>query len=172
MSAGRITALLLLVLLIAAAWLGPVGAYVDLVGARADEVAERAMLLQRYRALAALPPAAISDAGSADTAMLPPAPEAQAVALLQETVKSAAGASKVRIDSLQVLRSETFSGALKIGVRVRAVGDSAGIARLLFAIEAARPVLLPDNLQIQARTPPGMLDLLLEVSAYAPRSAS
>ena len=171
---GRAVALALLALLIAALWIGPIGAYLDLVGAGSDELAAKAMLLQRYRALVATP---ATEATSTAAIMLPPTPEAQAVALLQETVKSAATAGKMRIDSLQVLRSEALAGALKIGVRVRAAGDAAGLAHLLFAIEAARPVLYPDNLQIQARaavagTAPGMLDIQLDVSAFTPATAS
>ncbi len=171
---ARAAAAAILALLIAALWMGPVSAYLHLVATGADELAERAMLLQRYRALVDTP---VANAKAAAAVMLPPAPEAQAVAQLQEAVKSAAAAGKMRIDSLQVLRSETFAGALKIGVRVHAAGDAGGVGRLLFAIEAARPALFPDNLQIQARaavvgTPPGMLDVQLDVSAFTPGASS
>ena len=109
--------------------------------------------------------------------MLAETAEAQAIALLQETVKTAAASSKVQVQSLQVLRSETLASAVRIGVRIRAAGDMAGLARLLFAIEAASPVLYPDNLQIQARTtapgkPAEALDFQLDVSAFKPGAAS
>ena len=171
---GRAGALAVLVLLAATLWLGPVSFYLDLVAAGADKLAEKTMLLERYRALAGAAPA---EARPVAEMLLPQVPEAQAIALLQETVKGAATASKVRVDGLQVLRSEAFAGGLKITVRVRAAGDAAGLARLVFAIEAARPVLYPDNLQILARAAlagatPGMLDIQLDVSAFTPGAAS
>ena len=175
---GRVAALAVLAVLLAALWTGPVSAYLDLVGDGAERIEQRALLLQRYRALASMatPEAPQSTPGSS-AVMLPDTPEAQAVAMLQESVKAAASASRVRINSLQVLRSETLASAVKIGVRIRASGDVAGLARLLFAIEAARPVLYPDNLQIQAHaaTPgqtPGALDLQLDISGFKPGSSS
>jgi hypothetical protein len=92
-------------------------------------------------------------------------------------VKAAASASKVRINSLQVLRGETLARAVKIGVRIRAAGDMASLARLLFAIEAARPVLYPDNLQIQTRAAapgkaPEALDFQLDISGFKPGTSS
>jgi len=175
---GRVAALAVLALLLAMLWLGPVSAYLDLVGDGAERLDERALLLQRYQTLASLPAAETprSTPGSA-AVMLPDTPEAQAVAMLQESVKAAASASNVRINSLQVLRSETLATAVKIGVRIRAAGDVAGLARLLFAIEAARPVLYPDNLQIQAHaaapgTAPEALDFQLDISGFKPGSSS
>lgn len=179
---GRVAALAILVLVIAALWAGPVGAYLDLIGSGADRLAQRAQLLERYRALVAAPsadatrPKPGAPEAVAAPALLPDAPEAQAIALLQESVKTAALASNVRVDSLQVLRSETVAGAVKIGVRIRAAGDIAALARLLFAIEAARPVLYPDNLQIEARAAPGKapeaLDFQLDISGFKPGTSS
>jgi Type II secretion system (T2SS), protein M subtype b len=149
-----------------------------LVGARAERLAERTALLHRYRALVDMPALeATRSKPGAPAIMLPDTPEAQTIALLQENVKAAAEASKVRINSLQVLRSETLASAVKIGVRIRAAGDVAGLARLLFAIEAARPVLYPDNLQIQARAAapgkaPEALDFQLDISGFKPGTSS
>ena len=173
----RLAALAVLVLVLAALWAGPVSAYLDLVGAGADRLAQQVLLLQRYRALVAVPAETTRSTPAAPALMLPDTPEAQAVALLQESVKAAASASNVRVNSLQVLRSETLTGAVKIGVRIRAAGDVAGLARLLFAIAAARPVLDPDNLQIQARAAapgkaPEALDFQLDISGFKPGTAS
>jgi general secretion pathway protein M len=103
--------------------------------------------------------------------LIPAVPEAQALALLQETVKSAAAAAQVQIQGLQVLRSEGEAGVLRIGVRVRAAGDVASLGRLLYAIEAARPLLYPDNLQIQSQpaapgTPPSPLQFQLDIAGF------
>jgi general secretion pathway protein M len=171
---GRVAALALLVLLMAAIWVGPISLYLGLVGAGAEQIAGQARLLQRYRTLARLLlTEAATEPPDASAVMRPESPEAQAIALLQETVKKAALASRVEVRSLQVLRSETLPSAVRIGVRINAAGDMAGLARLLFAVEAARPVLYPDNLQIRSRaaTPgkaPEALDLQLDVSGFAP----
>jgi len=175
---GRVAALAILAILMAILWIGPVSAYLDLVGDGAERIEQRALLLQRYRALTSMPaPETPRSAPGSPAVMLPDTPDAQAVAMLQESVKAAASASRVRINSLQVLRSETLASAVKIGVRIRAAGDAAGLARLLFAIEAARPVLYPDNLQIQAHAaalgkPPGTLDFQLDISGFKPGGSS
>jgi general secretion pathway protein M len=147
----RAGAVAILLLLIAVLWVGPVGAYFDLVGEGADAIAQKTALLQRYRALAEAAPAERGEPGRGDPSLLiPSVPEAQAVAMLQETIKNAAAAAQVQIQGLQVLRGEGEVGALRIGVRIRGTGDVAGVGRLLYAIEAARPLLYPDNLQIQS----------------------
>ena len=70
---------------------------------------------------------------------------------MQETIKTAAGAARVEIRGIQMLAGETVSGALRLGMRIRAAGDAAALGRLLHAIETARPLLIPDNLQVQSR---------------------
>jgi general secretion pathway protein M len=175
---GRVAALAVLALLMAALWFGPVSAYLDLVGDGAERLEQRALLLQRYRTLVSMPASeALRSTPGPAAIMLPDTPEAQAVAMLQESAKAAASASNVRINSLQVLRSETLASAVKIGVRIRAAGDLPGLARLLFAIEAARPVLYPDNLQIQAHAAapgkaPEALDFQLDISGFKPGGSS
>jgi hypothetical protein len=126
-------------------------------------------LLGRYRAAAAGPVAA---AGAGPAGLLySDMPESQAAATLQETVKSAAGAARVQVQGLQVLRSEPMPGAVRIGVRVRGSGDIASLRGLIYAIEAARPVLYLDNLQVQshAMTPAAAtapLDFQLDISGF------
>ena len=173
--AARVLALGLLAALAAALWLGPARAYLGAVSAGNRQLAEQARLLQRYRALAN-PPAIATPAADPATAalMLPPLPEAQALALLQENVKKTATTSRVEIRSLQVLHSEPAGTVQRIGVRINAAGDMDSLGRLLFAVEAARPVLYPDNLHVQAR--PGgagkdaqLLDFQLDVSGFEPK---
>jgi hypothetical protein len=97
--------------------------------------------------------------------------------LLQETVKTAATAAHVQVLGLQVLRGEAVSGATRIGVRVRASGDMAGLRNLLYAIETAKPLLYPDNLSIQshAATPgaaASVLDFQFDISGFKAEPAS
>lgn len=168
----RAGALAILLVLLVVLWIGPIGAYVDLLGQGAEEIAQKSALLQRYRALADAAPAQSNAPARADPSLLIPAvPDAQAIAVLQETIKSAAAAAQVQVQGMQVLRGEGEAGALRIGVRVRAAGDVNGLGRLLYAIEAARPVLYPDNLQIQAQAaapgaPPSPLQFQLDIAAF------
>jgi general secretion pathway protein M len=175
----RAGALAILLLLVALLWVGPIGAYFQLIGDGADAIARKTALLQRYRALAdAAASGRPNEAARSDPSLLLPAvPDAQAVALLQETVKSAAAAAQVQIQGFQVLRSEGEAGAPRIGVRIRASGDVASLGRLLYAIESARPLLYPDNLQIQSHaaapgTPPSPLQFQLDVAGFRAGSAS
>lgn len=173
----RAVALTLLALMILALWVGPVSAYFDIVRAGSREIARQAELLQRYRTLDRTRDAdAARDKGDQTPLMLPAMPEAEAVAQLQESVKEAAVASQVEIRSLQVLRSEALGSAAKIGVRINAASDMAGLGHLLFTVEAARPVLYADNLQIHSRPAapgkaPEALDFQLDVSAFLPTAS-
>ena len=169
----RVVALGILALVLMAAWVGPVAAYRELLGAEAEQIEQKSAVLQRYHGLVESPaPASASAADEAGAGLLlPDLPEAQAVALLQETVKSAAAAAQVQVQGLQVLRADSEAGAQRIGVRVRATGDAAGLGRLLYGIEAARPLLYPDNLQVQSHmtapgTPPAPLDFQLDISGF------
>lgn len=174
----RAGALAILLALLVALWIGPIGAYLDFIGQGADEIAQKSALLQRYRALADPAPAQPGGLARVEASLLIPAvPDAQAIAVLQETLKSAAAAAQVQIQGMQVLRGEGEAGALRIGMRVRAAGDVNGLTRLLYAIEAARPILYPDNLQIQAQaaapgSPPSPLQFQLDIAAFKAGTSS
>lgn len=175
MTVSRAAALAILLALVALAWIGPVAAYRDLVDGDARRLAEADATLMRDRALADAAPATRI---AADTALLlPDISDAQAVALLQQSLKGAAATAQVEIQGLQVLPADTLAGAPRIGVRLRGRGLVAGLDRLLYAIEASRPLLYPDNLQIQAHgrdagAAPGALDFQLDVSAFRAGAAS
>jgi general secretion pathway protein M len=164
---ARAAALAILAVILGGLWLGPVSAYCDWVGDGARALAADQQKLERYRALAHddSRPAAPNDRAI----LLPAMSDAEGAALLQETLKAAAVGANVAIEGLQVLPPDKLAGAARIGVRVRARGDVAGLDRLLYAIEASRPLLHPDNLQIQSRAQvaaPAALDFQLDVSAF------
>jgi general secretion pathway protein M len=169
----RGAALLILAVMTAVLWLGPVGAYLAMIGHDAERIAERAALLARYRALVRSGPPAVS---AAPKLTFPDLPESQASAVLQERVKTAAANARVQVQNLQVLRSEAVPGAMRIGVRIRASGDVASLRGLLYAIETARPVLYPDNLQVHAHMAgeraAAPLDFQLDVSGFAARGGA
>jgi len=166
---SRAAAVAILFALLGAVGFGPVTAYVDLLDAGAEQLKHREQLLQRYRELAREVPSEQRPTAQGEGLMFPEMPESQAVALLQEALKGAAAAAQVEVQGLQVLRTEALPGSLRIGVRLRATADIAGLNRLLYAIEAARPVLYPDNLQIQSsalgpQAPSSALEFQLDVS--------
>ena len=168
-SAARAASLAILLAVLATLWIGPVAAYRDLVAADAQRLADADATLSRYRALTGAAP---ETRVAADQALfLPDLSDAQAIALLQESLKGAAASAQVEIQGLQVMQADTLAGAKRVGVRLRGRGLIAGLDRLLYAIEASRPLLYPDNLQIQARGPssgaaPAALDFQLDVSAF------
>ena len=175
----RVVALSLLALVLVGFWFGPVSAYVDLIQSSSDEIDRKAALLQRYRSLAAasVRPEASTQTTSEVGILMPDLPEAQAVAQLQETVKSAAAAAQVQIRGFQVLRSETLPGATRFGVRVRAAGDVAGLGRLLYAIGAVRPLLVTDNLSVQSQatggaSAPVSVEFQLDISGFRAGTSS
>ncbi len=160
---ARGAALAILAAIIGGLWLGPVAAYRDLVGDGARQLAADQQKLQHYRALVREePPSATPNDGAI---LLPAMSDAEGAALLQETLKAAAVGANVAIEGLQVLPPDNLAGAARIGVRLRARGDVAGLDRLLYAIEASRPLLHPDNLQVQSRAQPA-LEFQLDVSAF------
>jgi general secretion pathway protein M len=166
---GRGAALAILGVLVALFCVGPLAAYCGLLAANSDELATKQAMLQRYRALAKTEPSAPAPAGP--QLLYPDMPESQASALLQEAVKNSAATARVQVQGLQVLRSEAVSGAMRIGVRVRGRGDIASLRGLLYAVETARPLLYPDNLQIQSHaalpdTAPSLLDFQLDISGF------
>jgi hypothetical protein len=126
------------------------------------------MKLVRFRALAR-EPAEARATFDMKAVLLPETSDAEAVALLQETLKAAAAAAHVEIQGIQVLQGEALPGATRMVVRVRGRGDMAGLDRLLYAIDASRPMLYPDNLQLlspaqaQAAAP---LTFQLDVSGF------
>ena len=172
---SRIAALAILAAAVVLFFIGPVAAYCDLVAANNDALAGKAAKLQRYRALVAAEPG--TTAAAAPALLYPDMAESQASALLQETVKNIAAAVRVQVQGLQMLRGEAAAGATRIGVRVRASGDMASLRGLLYTIETARPVLYPDNLQIQSHATlpnaaPAPLDFQLDISGFKAEPAS
>ena len=170
MTPSRAAALLILLVLIAGFWLGPVTAYLDLVDVSAQRTTTAGTKLVRYRALAEQPPEA-AEAVDLKTVFLPERTDAETVALLQETLKSAAATAQVEIQGIQVMPAESISGARRIVVRLKGRGDMAGLDRLLYAIDASRPLLYPDNLQLLAGAAsnaamPTTLNFQLDVSGF------
>ena len=171
MSPSRAAALLILLGLLGAFWLGPVTLYTGQLSASAERTASAENKLARYRALAletSAPPMATVDLKSV---FFPERTDAETVALLQETLKRAAASAQVEIQGIQVLPAESVAGARRIVMRLRGHGDMDGLDRLLYAVDASRPLLYPDNLQLLANAPANAsasprLNFQLDVSGF------
>jgi general secretion pathway protein M len=172
MTLSRAAALVVLLALVGGLWIGPLSAYGDLVGGGARRLAAADDTLRRDRALLGAPAQAAS-AIAAAAVLFPENSDAQAAALLQEMLKRAAAAAQVEIEGIQVLQPEMLGGAGRMTVRLKARADIAALDRLLYAIETSRPLLYPDNLQIQSRAvpkaaAPAALEFQLDVSGFTP----
>ncbi|MEQ9640281.1 MAG: type II secretion system protein GspM [Alphaproteobacteria bacterium] len=111
----------------------------------ARELAQARATLARYRAVAddETAPAATTDA------LLVGASTSQAAAALQAQIKEAAIAAGARLDSVEALTA-TEDGRLVL--RARLTADTRSLQAMLHRLEAARPVLLIDELYVRART--------------------
>jgi hypothetical protein len=160
---SRAAALAILAVLLAALWFGPVASYIALRAGDARAIAAAEAILARDQALVAAGRAAPENGGAV---LLPAISDAEAAALLQESLKRAAEASDVEIEGMQVIEGDTLAGAPRVALRLRAEGDVGALARLLYAISASRPLLYPDNLHIAAHGTTGALDFEFDVSAF------
>lgn len=173
-SLSRAAAVAILAAVLAALWLGPVALYQDLRAHDEAALAAAAATLARDRAALATKGAGPGDAAQI---LLPPLSDAEAAALLQETLKRAAQASDVEIEGIEVMPADTLAGAARVGLRLRARGDASGIARLLYAVSASRPLLYADNLHIAAHAAAAAgaeptLEFEFDVSAFKAGAAS
>ncbi len=172
---SRGAALAILLTLIGAVWIGPVAAYVGLLRDGAEQIAAKEQFARRYEALVdSRGPDQL--AALKDPVLFPGLSDAQALATLQEAVKGLATKSHVEIQGLQILPSDSQAGLSRIGIRIRATADMDGTNGLLYAIEASRPLLYVDNLQLRPQmannVPTPVLDLQFDVSAFKPGPSS
>lgn len=159
-------ALLLLVVL-----LGYAGLVVPLIGqyaALAQRDEQTAQLLDRYRRIVARAEAPRPETGMPDLPLneiyLPGDSPAQAVAALQNRVKTAAAEAGARLGSVEVLAPRVDGGVTRQAVRARLSADTQSLQHVLHGLETARPLLLLDNLYVRARdTRSGGADMRLDV---------
>lgn len=171
---SRAAAVAILLAVLALLWLGPVGLYENWRDADARAIAAAGETLARDRALVAAKEPGPNDGAAI---LLPAISDAEAAALLQETLKHAAQAADVEIEGMQVMPADTLAGAARVALRLHARGNTAGIARLLYSVAASRPFLYTDHLHILAHpvTAPGAgaaLDFEFDVSAFRAGAAS
>lgn len=154
---SRATALALLFGLILLAYAVVVAPLV--AGYRQSEraVAEAGELLAGYRSVAARRDqleaqlAALADRQDDSGLYLAGATDALAAAALQDDVKGAIEAGGGNLRSIQILTAEDEEGFRRVGVRVQLTATVNDLLRILHGIEAGRPFLFVDALEVNNR---------------------
>jgi hypothetical protein len=171
---SRVLALLVVAVIAALIYVGVAAPYLDYVGRLDDQLANRATVLERMRAVAQSTPTASPPPVATAALLFGEASDAQAVGALQDRLKGFAARDGLELSGVQVLPRAEQVAVARLAVRLRAVGDMAALNRFLHAVESAEPVLLVDNLRVQSRTPrptPGTppsstLDVQLDVIGF------
>lgn len=175
---SRLAALGLVIVVALVLYAGLIIPYLEARQRSQDMIEQQGALLARYRALAAGGIEADASADRERVALLreilhPALSEGQAVASLQDRIKTLGGGAGINLSSVQALppheiaRKDDGGGLARIGLRLRLAGDTAALNRFLHAIEAHRPFLVIENLAINGRgSRPGSvapLDIQLDV---------
>lgn len=156
---SRLLALALLVVVIAVPYLTIVRPYLETLATNRETIFEQAALRDRYVALAAGDAdaderlsALHEESDSGESAYLEGASEALVAADLQNRVKTVVQDNGGVLNSTQILEPTSESGFRRLTVRVRMSASTAALYRVLYDLEAERPFLFIDNIDINART--------------------
>jgi general secretion pathway protein M len=149
---GTALALGLLGGVVLAAWFGIGAPLLAWHGDRAAEIAERQSLARRLEALAEAAPALPRAPGpdSAATLLLEGGTDALAGAALQGLVRDMATRAGATLSSVETLPATTVGGYRRITLRLSLSASWPVLARLLEAVEQARPRVVVDELEVQA----------------------
>ncbi|MBV8615826.1 MAG: type II secretion system protein M [Acetobacteraceae bacterium] len=152
---GRALALGLTALVLLVAWFGIVSPVLDWYSGRAEQLAQRSVLARRMADLAASLPqlehqvTALPTTKANPDALLPGETDAVAAASLQERVQEMASRAGAPLSSVEMLPAAQLGQFRRIGLRVAAQGEMTNVIRLLQSVEAAKPRLLVDELDLQ-----------------------
>ncbi|MFC7739136.1 type II secretion system protein GspM [Roseomonas sp. GCM10028921] len=148
---GRLLALGITVLLLAAIWLGVVVPLLDWHAARAERLAQGGILALRMERVAGTLPHVRQEAeasGGAPLALLGGASDSIAGATLQGQVQRMASRAGVTLDSAELLAAEAAGRYRRISLRLSINGSWPGLVGLLQAMEEGTPRMLIDELRV------------------------
>lgn len=172
----RLAAVALLLLVVLVGYAGLAAPLATHYAALAQREQQTALLLARYQRIVARAEAPRAETGLPDLPLneiyLPGDSPAQAVAALQDRVKSAATDAGARLGSVEVLAPRADDGLTRQAVRARLTADTGSLQQMLHRLEASRPLLLLDNLYVRARdtrsdTSRLRLDVRIDVVGFA-----
>ncbi len=179
---GRLLALGVAALLLAALWAAIAAPLLDLYGERETRIERQEAALARMRGLAAALPAlrrAVAEGGDAPAGggALEGTTDALAAAALQQVIDGIARDAGVRIASIETLPTEPAGDHQVIGLRLTLSVPWDGLVRLLAAIATHDTVMVADNVQLRAlsraaRDEDNTIDTVVTVTAWRPRDGA
>ncbi len=152
---GKVLALGLCVLVVAAIYLAAVAPMVSLYEANAERLQERQELAQRLQRSARALPVLRDEADAAqnqasdENLLLEGDSDSVAAAALQSTVKDVVESAGARLISVEVLTSDKRENLQRVGIHVSFSGNLALLTTVLQGMQLAHPVILVDNVDIQ-----------------------
>ena len=161
---GRILALGLLMLVLAASWVGIVSPLLDWYDARAAQQDQRALLARRMTLMASTLPelqrsanpgaGTVAETGATPAALVDGATDAIAAATLQEQLQAMAARVGAPLSSAETIPATPAGAYRRISLHVTLRAPWPVLVRLLQSIEQASPSMLVDDLQLHgARVP-------------------
>ena len=156
--ASRLTALGILIALIAVAWLAVARPVIDRYAGYRETVTQAEENLPRLNRLAVMAPmlesriASLRRNPSARRRELSGATDALAAADLQNRVSSVAGRHKVVLRSTQILQPAEEEGFRRIGIRIAMEGNTATLHKIFYALESSPTLMFLDNVEIRSRS--------------------
>ena len=180
---GRLLALGLTSLLLAAFALGIVVPVIGWHGDRAETLARRGALARRMEALVAALPglqqqaAAVSTHGTEELALLEGDSDSVAGAALQERLQTMFVQAGAQLNSVETLPGEEAGAYRRIRLRISFTASWPVLLAVLRDIHVATPVLLVNELQVQPAlhrigTVPGTFDVACAIFAFRSGSSS
>ncbi len=151
---GRVLAVALLVVVLAALWAGIAVPLTDWYAERADSIDRQTTLARRMAQISADLPALRAEAATtqaaAPVAVLGGASDAVAGAALQQRLQQIGASLGATLSSTEVLAGEPAGAYRRIGVRLAVNARWPVIVRLLEAVASNTPRLLVNDLQVQS----------------------
>ncbi|MBV8889764.1 MAG: hypothetical protein JO305_08875 [Alphaproteobacteria bacterium] len=174
---GQLVAVALLLLVVGLVYLFLVAPVLGLYAERQAVLDQRRMLAPRLAAAGDALPALRAQAAAlrgapAEKITLDGSSDAIASANLQSHIEELASPLGVTIGSTESMPIETRGPYRRIGLRLMVSGEYQSLLKLVAALEASRPPLVLDNLQIHAKmnwglaSPNPNLDAALEVYGF------
>jgi general secretion pathway protein M len=152
---GRMLALGLTALTLLLLWFGIIGPALAWYSGRAERLDQQSMLARHMAALAATLPqlehqaAALPTTSANPDALLPGETDAVAAAALQERMQDMASRAGASLSSVEMLPVTQLGQFRRIGLRVALQAELANVVHLLQSVEAAKPRMLVDELDLQ-----------------------
>jgi general secretion pathway protein M len=175
---GRLLALGIAVFVLVASWFAIAVPLLDAYGDRAEALAERRILIDRFASLAGTLPALRHQASTRNTVpgtngLLAGASDAIAAASLLERFQTLANQSGITVASTETLPAAAMGHYRRIGLRVSLEAPYPAVVNLLRALEGGAPRMLVDELVLRASVAPGSAPILsVGITLHAFRTAT